>query len=538
MNISGKVLKSVLFLSLLLFGSCERETEQVTPTLDFVATTLPTGSISARGGTLSIEVVWAYTRWRVIPGQVIEGRAFIGSSAPDLGGNTEMKHSRTPVTINIISNNTHNTNRQELRLASFDGQIEKRITLTQSPLGFEPFDLIIDPTITHQTIDGFGGANMIWGSDFLTPAEMEMAFGTTGSGLGLSILRIRLSSDRNEWGGLVNIVRDANARGVKVMASPWSPPAIWKSNNSINGGGFLLHQHYADFANYINEFITFMASRGAVIDVVSIQNEPDIQVSYEGCEYTIEEMFNFVRNHAGSIQGARVMAAESFNFKHSYTDQILNDPVAVNNIDIVGFHIYGGGRHGYPLAEQKGKPLWMTEHLYNLDSGNFPNNWTATTSQEVIWNETMLMLTDIHDGMTFNWNAYIWWYIRRYYSFLGDGTRGTTRGTMLKRGHAIAQYSRFIRPGYVRISANFDFGIAGIKATAYRGADRTVVVILNTTSHDGYKVNLIAPTAVTSATSFTTSLNLNREETMLSPAGNKVMVNLPASSITTIVFQN
>lgn len=30
---------------------------------------------------------------------------------------------------------------------------------------------------------------------------------------------------------------------------------------------------------------------------------------------------------------------------------------------IICGHIYGGGLAAYPLAEQKGKEIWMTEHL-------------------------------------------------------------------------------------------------------------------------------------------------------------------------------
>jgi len=55
--------------------------------------------------------------------------------------------------------------------------------------------------------------------------------------------------------------------------------------------------------------------------------------------------------------------------------------------------------------------------------------------------------------MSFNWNAYVWWYIRRYYSYLGDGEKGTTRGQILKRGFAMSQFSKFIRPGYIRVNA-------------------------------------------------------------------------------------
>lgn len=536
MNILVGSLKYIGLYFLFFFIACEKDSEELVKQLIFVESSLPVEKISARGGTHQIEVEWAFTTWRVVAGDVISGQAFIANVSPGIAGSAEGSLTRTSVEIAFESNRTHNINSQELILSSLDGTLRRQVVIAQAPLGLEPFDLVVDPTITYQTISGFGGANMIWGTDYLTPSEMELAFATE-NGLGLSIFRVRLSSNRNDWAGLINVIKDANSRGVKVIASPWSPPAVWKSNRSTNGGGYLLHEHYGDFANYINEFITFMDSRGAKIDVVSIQNEPDIVVGYEGCEYTVQEMYNFVRNHAGSITGVKVLAAESFNFKHGYTNDILNDPAAADNLDIVGFHIYGGGRHPYPLAEQKGKELWMTEHLYNLDSGNHPGNWTANTSPEIIWDETMKFITDIHDGMTYNWNAYIWWYIRRYYSFLGDGTNGTTRGNILKRGYAMSQYSKFIRPGYVRVGADFDFGIDGVVATAFKGDGKTVVVIVNKTESDDYRVNIMKAEAKASAVSYTTSISHNREENQLSPDGNNVLVELPSLSITTVVLE-
>ncbi|MBL4561617.1 MAG: cellulose-binding protein [Labilibaculum sp.] len=395
----------------------------------------------------------------------------------------------------------------------------------------------IDSGITYQAISGFGGANTIWGTDYLSSSEMDLAFGTGEDELGLSIFRVRLPSSESDWAGLLNSIKQANERNVKVLASPWSPPAKWKSNNSVNGGGYLLEEHYADFADYINSFIQYMADRGAIVDVVSVQNEPDYQVSYEGCEYSTTEMLNFVKNYAGVITGAKLLAAESFNFKQTYTNLILNDSEAVNNISIVGGHLYGSGLASYSLAEQKGKEIWMTEHLLNLNSGENSNNWTEDTPAETIWEETMDMVQEIHASMSRNWNAYIWWYIRRYYSFLGDGEKGTTQGQILKRGYAMSQFSKFIRPGYVRIGYETKgAALDDMKLTAYLGDNKMVVVIINPTKRKISEVELNAQSAIMSAVKYTTSLTENREMETLIPQNSSVSIDLEVNSITTVVI--
>ena len=63
----------------------------------------------------------------------------------------------------------------------------------------------------------------------------------------------------------------------------------------------------------------------------------------------------------------------------------------------------------------------MTEYLLNLNSGNAGAAAWSTYSEAAIWNESLKMLGTVHDAMSNNWNAYIWWYLQRFYSFIGDG---------------------------------------------------------------------------------------------------------------------
>lgn len=390
----------------------------------------------------------------------------------------------------------------------------------------------IDTSLAYQKISGFGGANMMWGTDYLNASEIKSAFGTGDNELGLSIYRVRLSSDKNEWGGIVNTVKEAKSQGAVILASPWSPPAGLKSNNSTVSG-HLPESGYGDYAAHLNDFAGYMASQNAAVDVVSVQNEPDIQVSYESCDWTPAEIFNFVKNHGNTIEGVKLAAAESFNFKQNYTDPILTDPAASDNLDIVAGHIYGAGLAPYTLATQKDKEVWMTEYLLNQNSGSSAANWNR--SEAAIWAETMTMLGTVHDAMKNNWNAYIWWYIRRYYSFLGDGEQGTARGQILKRGYAFSHYSKFIRPGYMRISATHNSD-GNIKLTAYRGDNKMVIVIINGDNVTVPEVNLNAGLNVSSAESYITSVSQNRQKQTLNALQNTVKISLAPLSVTTVVM--
>ena len=71
-----------------------------------------------------------------------------------------------------------------------------------------PFKVSILPQTTYQTISGFGGANRMWGTQSLKPAEATKAFGLGDGELGLSIFRVRLSSNKSEWPIIVEAVKE------------------------------------------------------------------------------------------------------------------------------------------------------------------------------------------------------------------------------------------------------------------------------------------------------------------------------------------
>ncbi|QDH81064.1 cellulose-binding protein [Echinicola soli] len=522
-------------LTPLMMLSCVEDTDKVDKAalLEWEAETLSEEGLPAGGGSVSVNVDWAYTQWNIRVEEVLEGEDFIDQITPRTAGNVSIEATSTAVTIRLKENPQPSQNVVRLELRSLDEDISHSVVLTQAAKEIDPVMVHLDPNTRFQTISGFGGGNMMWGFDYLNAEEIKLAFGTGAGELGLSIYRVRLSPVREDWPALVETVKEARKYGARIIASPWSPPAAFKSNHDLIGG-HLLEAHYADYADYLNDFVQFMAGEGSPVDVVSIQNEPDIQVSYESCDWTVDQVYDFIKNHGDAIQGAQLTAAESFNFKQSYTDQILNDSDALENLDIVSGHIYGSGLAPYPLAEEKGVEVWMTEYLMNQNSGVDINNWN--TEEAVIWEESMGMLETIHGAMTSNWNAYIWWYIRRFYSFLGDGEQGTSREQTLRRGHAMAQFAKYVRPGYERIWANYTGTSANLGITAYEGNDQVVVVLINWEENPLPEVWLDLPVNISEAVSYTTSVTKMQEETKLTLGEETVTVALPAKSITTVVM--
>ncbi|MFJ6167686.1 cellulose binding domain-containing protein [Micromonospora orduensis] len=406
-----------------------------------------------------------------------------------------------------------------------------------------PADITVNSATRYQTVDGFGAATPIWGGTWST-AETQTLVGMGANQLGLSIVRTGLSPVSSEWSTQVNALKTAktSGSGLKILASPWTAPAAWKTNNSRVNGGKLKTDYYDDYANHLNSYVQYMRNQGVGIDVTSVQNEPDWHPDYDSMDWSGTELRNFVRDQGARVQNTRLMVAEAVNMNYTFTDPTLNDTTARNNIGYIGGHLYGtedsGRLRPYSLAEQYNKPVWMTEWNHHEADGSGSNIW-GNPSNLAVWNETLddIMRT-VHKSMESNWSAYIWWYGKRYYSFIGDGEAayGTTAGAPLKRGYAFSQYAKFVRPGYQRVALTKSSKASPLEVTAYQGDGKITLVILNRSNSAVTNAVIQAPQNVTRAEHYLTSQNANVASQPTSVNGGQATINVGARSISTVVF--
>ena len=331
----------------------------------------------------------------------------------------------------------------------------------------------LDPTKKFQYIRGYGGMEVAWANFPETfPEDTELMYNPDR--LGYNILRIMLPLfDVNIDKSMEQMIRErrkhyydnvkiVNKYGGYVAAAPWSPPKEWKSNNSINGGGNLIHEYYKQYAAYLRSFSQHMYNHGAPIYCISIQNEPNYTAGYDGCEWTPNEMRDFfiqvgrftegVRGYGGGkpIPTVLTMNGESAN-NPAINQAAIDAPDAYKHIDVFARHVYGerrknlwGSAPDWPLSQARPfvqqvdkKDVWMTEH--NINSANataYPNDST--------WNYIWRFMNDIDLVMRLNnENAFVWWASKRFYSMVGDGQFATPAGEALARGWGLSHYSKY-----------------------------------------------------------------------------------------------
>lgn len=415
-----------------------------------------------------------------------------------------------------------------------------------------------------QTVSGFGGAccdgaMKPFGTD---NACVGRLYGPK-SKIGLNILRMEISPSFTgdnwgdyDWNGSLPSAKTVKNRGGIVFGTPWSPPGEYKTNGTAQGGksesqgmqeGRLRKDCYDKFFPWLNTFLKWMKDHGVVMDAVSVQNEPDWWVDYSGCLYTPQEQLTLVKNYAHMLdretyKGVRLISAEPLGFRQDYSDMLLNDPVAREQIDIIAGHLYGhppldngNMKSAAVLAEKYGKEVWMTEHSVTDNIDHLPN-----------WNEQLVFAKELNECMNAGCTGYIYWYMRAHWAFVGTGESkynpGNTKNKLLPRAYVLSHFSKHVT-GSTRLKLT---GItssqtnAAIQMSSYIKGDSLIVMAINATktSHD---IQLTLPYNVKSGVHLISTGNETDKLCQESPIEidqptNEQTVPLTAYSLNTYIF--
>ncbi len=474
--------------------------------------------------------------------------------------------SGTPVTVSPTASSTVYT----LTVTPTTGSaITQTVTVTLM------IGATVDFTTTYQTIRGFGGASVWLGK--MPSAVATALFGSGPNDLNLSILRVRIdptgsptstppwvTTNGSGWSveaanGAEAVANNPNAI---VFASPWTPPPAWKlsgtsttvsgrtfneafysgtpacSPNASTCGGYLDPNHYADYANYLEDFVKyFNTTAGFNLYAISMQNEPEENVGYESCVWTPAQMDAWVAGNASTITSdaysTKLIMPESDNFSPVDASPTLNDLSAEGQVSIIGGHIYGISPTPYSIpAGDTPKEIWMTEF------GPLSN------AQLTFAGALSPYGVAIHDSLVNGeYNAFVWWGAFGYSTGSCATAAGTcgfvdNAGNLMPMGEIMGQYSKFIQPGYLRASATAS-PTTGVYVSAYTGTEsgtqHYVIVVINTNTSSvsmGFNVNGTVTSMTPYQSTSTTSLAAQSAVTVTS---GQFSYTLPAQSITTFV---
>lgn len=273
-----------------------------------------------------------------------------------------------------------------------DKPMQKGATLTfencEQPTEKE-IAVFVSPGNQYQSLFGIGGAITDASAEVFAqmPADMQKAFLRSyydkNEGLGYSLLRTTIQSSdfssetysyvtKND--SLLNsfsIQHDLKYRvpmikqalqivgsPIPVYASPWSPPAWMKSNESMLQGGKLLPRYYQSWANFYIRFIKAYEALGIKLWGVSVQNEPMATQTWESCIFTGKEEANYIKRYLGptlvrnGMQDKKIIAWDhNRDLMFQRATDVYSDPEAAKYIWGIGFHWYETWSKGKPMYE-------------------------------------------------------------------------------------------------------------------------------------------------------------------------------------------
>ncbi|HKO46152.1 MAG TPA: carbohydrate-binding protein [Polyangiaceae bacterium] len=412
-------------------------------------------------------------------------------------------------------------------------------------------EAVVSWNTERQTMRGFGASSAFFGAR-ISNQDADWFF-SKDTGIGLSMLRMQIGlpadvrADGSEPPNASPVAtapelataKQAVARGAQVWASAWSPPPIWKTTNNKNGSGTnfgwnnLQPTRYQNYADYLANFVQSMASQGVPLIAISPQNEPDYVATWDNAQWSGNDMFVFIRDNLGPTFKTRgitasIVAPDSavWGAMPAYVDPLMADPIAKGYVGVIATHPYGGGDLNYSAPRDNGKEFWQTE---TSQEGN---------AADPGMNSAIDMLLMLQDHLTVaNMNAWHYWALTIDQGSLNDPQRMNPAlmqaGVKYKRGYALGNFAKFVRPGFKRIEATRK-PVGAVSVTAFKDATHLAIVAINAGSGPVAQTFRVYGRAVASMTPWVTSdsFSLAARPAVAVSAGT-FTYSLPARSVTT-----
>jgi glucosylceramidase len=388
--------------------------------------------------------------------------------------------------------------------------------------------ITVDDKQHYQPIDGFGFAltggsamHIIRMGADSRAALLKNLFAVTGNDIGISYLRLSIgASDLNEKvfsyddmpGGqtdptlkhfdlgpdkadVIPVMKQILAinPGIKILGSPWSPPAWMKTNNDTRGGR-LKPDCYPAYAKYLVKYIQGMKANGINIDAITIQNGPLHPGNNPSLLMVAPDEADFIKNNLGPAFKAAGIKTKIIVYDHNadrpdYPISILNDPAARKYVDGSGFHLYGGDISALTDVHNAhpDKNIYFTEQM-TVE----PENQSTI---DIAWPVKRLII-----GATRNWSRNVLeWNLAadpEYKPYTDRGGCPSCQGAVtidkneVKKNiayYSVAHASKFVRPGSVRIASNNSDTLPNV---AFKTPDGKKVLIVANTGDSAQDFNI------------------------------------------------
>jgi len=349
----------------------------------------------------------------------------------------------------------------------------------------------VDDSQTFQTMDGFGycltggSAELLHAMSAPARARLlrelfsydDMSAGQTDP----TLAHFSLAPDEQH---LIPVLKEilAISPALKILGSPWSPPT-WMKTNEASKGGSLRPEYYGAYAQYFVKYLRGMQAAGITLAAVTPQNEPLHPGNNPSLLLPAEQEAEFIGQHLGPALRAAGLKTKIICYDHNadkpeYPLTVLGNATANPYVDGSAFHLYAG-----PITA-----LSQVHDAYPSKNIYFTEEWVGSRSKfadNLDWHQKNLFI-----GAPRNWakNVLEW-------NLAADpqqnphtpggcdqclGAITLAPGDQVTRNvayYAVAQSSKWVRPGAVRIGSTSPTGLPNVAYRTPTGGH--VLLVLN-----------------------------------------------------------
>jgi len=326
-----------------------------------------------------------------------------------------------------------------------------------------------------------------------------------------------VQEDMDDLIPLIKDAQNASKNRFKLLASPWTAPSWMKDNNEWNGGS-LKPELYPTWALFFSKYLRAYTDQGIEIWGITVENEPEgVGGSWDSMVFTPQQMAEFVKNYLGPQFKKDGLTVKILIFDHNrdhveeWANQILSDPAAAAYVWGTAVHWYSSTTEWYPETLNKvhqsfpDKTLMHTEGCIDSELPVWENDEWYWRKEATDWGFTWApekdkplhppyvpvyrYARDIIGGLNSWLTGWIDWNIVLDDKGGPNHAKNWCIAPVIARPETnevyytplffvMSHFSKYIRPGAVRIGVNNP--LEALMITACQNTDGSIaVVVLN-----------------------------------------------------------
>ena len=330
----------------------------------------------------------------------------------------------------------------------------------------------------------------------------------------------------------------------QFIADSWGAPPFMKTNSSDDHGGFLCGASGTRcaggdwrqaYANYLVQYAKDYQRQGVPLSYIGFENEPTLSTAYTSMLMTPAQVVDFANILGSSLHrahlptGLECCSTEGWNSAALYARAIEADPDARAYTKIFT-------SHGYTKAP--------TSHLTGWTWPVWETEWSTFDKWDAAWDDGtdasgLRWAEHIYTALTSaNVSAFLYWWGSNQ---PGDDNESLVRVAGMAvspsgRLWAFANYSRFVRPGAVRISATSPDALLDITSFRNTNGSLAIVVLNRATSPVTVHFSLSGiklPKSSQAVPYLTDTTHETSEQRGIGSSGGRFQASVPARALVT-----